>query len=154
MSKIHITNLNNIRIYKIKNWAVYFENDGQKYLLHQDSDYNCTYLYKKDVDNNGKYTLEDLKFLRLPIRMFAPRKKPGQTYKSIKAEFVFRLTYFDVADGIFEEIANKKKKVKEIHNKKIKDMMDEILDMKAFDDNFNLEENCKVISQMFSNDEI
>ena len=138
----------------MKNWAVYFENDGQKYLLHQDSDYNCTYLYKKDVDKNGKYTLEDLKFLRLPIRMLAPRKKPGQTYKSVKEEFVFRLTYFDVADCIFEGIANEKKKVKEIHNKKIKDMMSEIMEMKAFDYNFNLEENHKVISQMFLNDEI
>lgn len=94
MSKIHITNLNNIRIYKMKNWAVYFENDGQKYLLHQDSDYNCTYLYKKDVDKNGKCTLEDLKFLRLPIRMFAPPKKTRADIQEHKGRICLQINIF------------------------------------------------------------
>ena len=60
--KIHITDLNKLRLYKIKPWAIYFEYDGQKYLIHEgDDDYEyAVTLYKKNINEHGYYELEEI----------------------------------------------------------------------------------------------
>lgn len=53
---LNITDLKKLRITKIKgSYAVYFEYDGQKYMLHDDSDEDrCIGLYVRDNDNPQK----------------------------------------------------------------------------------------------------
>lgn len=52
MNKLNITDLDKLKITKVKSWVVHFIYDGQKYFLHDDSDEDrCTGLYKKNGKN-------------------------------------------------------------------------------------------------------
>lgn len=69
MGKLIITDLSKLKITKVKNWAIYFNYDNEKYLLHGsccDYEYSSN-LYKRIPINNkyelvymaGEYTWDD-----------------------------------------------------------------------------------------------
>lgn len=69
MSKLIITDLNKLKITKVKDWAIYFNYDNEKYLLHgsgECGEYSSN-LYKRIPINNkyelvyikGEYTCDD-----------------------------------------------------------------------------------------------
>ena len=48
-----------LKITKIKQWAIYFSYDGEKYILHESNqDYESGLTLYKKVENENKYTLE------------------------------------------------------------------------------------------------
>lgn len=55
-------NPSEIKIYKVKLWAMYFKYENEYYLLHYGGDLydEVTTLYHKILDENGKYKLEHI----------------------------------------------------------------------------------------------
>lgn len=146
MDKLHILDLSKLKIYKITRWSVYFKYDGQKYFLHESVDGYCTTLYKKDM-KNSKYILEDLKILGIPIRVLIPHKERTQTYTSIRNEFVFRLTYYGFADGVYEELAHQKQEYTKMNKEKIRRLKADILEIEKINNNFDVDKNMRMFSQ-------
>lgn len=62
MSKLIITDLNKLKITKVKDWAIYFNYDNKKYLLHgSEYEYDYKYsLYKRKPVSNNRYELETI----------------------------------------------------------------------------------------------
>jgi hypothetical protein len=61
--KLVIEDLSLLKIDKVKDWAVYFTYDKEKYLLHGSSDggdYSMTLYLRIPLGNNGQYKLEAL----------------------------------------------------------------------------------------------
>ena len=61
--KLAINDLSLLKIDKLKNWAVYFTYDNEKYLLHGSSDggdNSMTLYLRVPLDSNGKYKLETI----------------------------------------------------------------------------------------------
>lgn len=109
-----------LEITKIKSWAVYFDYDGDKYLLHcSDEDYeSLTTLYRRKCLDNGKYELISLKSHYgnyIPSFYF----KKGRPLKNIDKEwFIKYLTYYGFVTSYYDEETNKIKK--QIKNLEIK----------------------------------
>lgn len=115
--KLVITDLSKIKITKLKSWAIYFEYNSDKYLLHESTDdYDTTVtLYKRIPYNDfGKYELEYLcskPYMEIPSIEYNKKKKHRiGTHSQINIEkFVYDMTF----DGYFsskydEEIAIEK----------------------------------------------
>lgn len=105
MDRLNIIDPRKIKITKIKNWAIYFDYDGEKYLLHESVDgyeKNNT-LYKKSYDGN-RYELEFITSNPyMDIHHLIPVMKKGKTYKSIdKIKFANMLTYYEFANGCLD----------------------------------------------------
>ena len=115
--KLKIIDSSKIKITKLKDWAIYFDYDSDKYLLHESVDgYDSSIaLYKRIPSNDfGKYELEWMKsdnFVDIPTIEYNKKHKHWSgTYSQINIEkFVYDMTY----DGYFssqydDEIKEKK----------------------------------------------
>lgn len=109
-----------IKIYKVKPWAVYFKHDNEYYLLHYGGDLyeEKTTLYRKILDNNGKYELKYLHSCygnKIPSCVFR-----SQVYSHInKIRFIYCLTFHGFIKSKFSaSIENAIKK----RNKLVNDM--------------------------------
>ena len=103
MKKLIITDYDKLKITKVKYWAIYFEYDGEKYLLHCDGELyeEVTTLYHRiPINNKGFYKLEI-------VNRYYGNKIPWlkcnynkHTLSAIdKVEFVYKMKeygYFDV----------------------------------------------------------
>lgn len=107
MDKLNITDLDKLKITKVKPWVVYFTYDGQRYFLHDDSDEDrCTGLYKKNGKNieriSGVITLsKPYDFIRIKKKI-----KPSKilVYNQIDKEyFVKKLTRQGIVDSLFQK---------------------------------------------------
>lgn len=129
-----------LRITKIKNWAIYFTYDNEKYLLHESSeDYEtATTLYKREVVNeHGKFKL-------IPLKSGYGGQIPNIKYKTnnrIKNynsrpfsqidmnNFVWDMTWKGYFSSCYDiEIEKTKQKIKDIETtiETLKDMMREL----------------------------
>ena len=61
LNKLNISDLNLLKITKVKPWAIYFTYDNVKYLLHADDEgyYNSLVLYKR-IESNNKIKLKQI----------------------------------------------------------------------------------------------
>lgn len=114
MEKLHIIDLDKLKITTVKQWCVNFTYDGVQYFIHDDSDEDrCMGLYRKPKCNssertNGMITLEHPSdFIKLK---YGKRKhtsyynKYNVNYNQIDKEyFAIRLTEIGFADSITEQ---------------------------------------------------
>ena len=133
MKKIHITDLDKLKITTVKQWCVNFTYDGVQYFIHDDSDEDrCMGLYKKPKCNysermNGKITLEyPSEFVKLKygkINHSSYYDKYNINYGQIDKEyFAMKLTKIGFADGIMEQ------KVREYDVNKLQKQIDKKLE--------------------------
>ena len=57
---LNITDINQLKITKVKDWSICFDYEGDHYLLHGRQEYGeipTNELFKKTLDNKGKYNL-------------------------------------------------------------------------------------------------
>lgn len=137
-TKIHITDLNLLKITKVRNWSIAFDYGSKHYLLHGTSELgegSWNVLFERTYDANGKYYLKkiaDSNGSEYIIGDYIPKQK-GKTiiYSQInKAFFAYMLTFRNFATGIMED---KVKEVKEKQAKiqtKIQKYNQKILDLK------------------------
>jgi hypothetical protein len=131
MEKLHILDLDKLKITTVKQWCVNFTYDGVQYFIHDDSDEDrCMGLYKKPKCNcservNGKITLEypsefiKLKYGKRNHNHAVYSDKYNINYSQIDKEyFAIRLTKIGFADGIMEQ------KVKEYEIEKLQRQID------------------------------
>lgn len=109
--KLQITadKIDTFKITKVKNWAVYFEYDGSKYLLHEaseDFETSTTLYYRRQLNGMGKYDLVPIGHCYgIPAVMCYGRKywHSGKPYNDIDIKkFVFKLTYNGTVGGMYE----------------------------------------------------
>ena len=133
IEKIHITDLDKLKITTVKQWCVNFTYDGVQYFIHDDSyEDRCMGLYKKPKCNcseriNGKITLEyPSDFIKLKYGKNRTRdhwKNYVINYNQIDKEyFAIRLTKIGFADGIMEQ------KVREYDVDKLQKQIDKKLE--------------------------
>ena len=131
----HITDLNLLKITKVKPWSICFDYDGTHYLIHGQSECgegSWQKLYIRELDKNGKYNLTFLKTCgnadEYVARDYIKRQR-GKTivYRNIDRDFfAYKLTKRGFATGNMERevklqerrIANIKKSI-EVHYEKI-----------------------------------
>lgn len=116
MEKIKITDLTKLKITKVTDWKVYFDYEGQHYMLIEDSDEDAHLsLYKRDIDNgkvtltwlNGKVTTLRIKSI---IKDISKRRPTSIVYINIDREhFVKKLVELEFSSGIFENEYNRNK---------------------------------------------
>lgn len=133
IEKIHITDLDKLKITTVKQWCVNFTYDGVQYFIHDDSDEDrCMGLYRKPKCNsseriNGKITLDyPSEFIKLKygkIRHSNYYNKYIINYNQIDKEyFVMKLTEIGFACGLMEN------KVKEYEIEQIQKQIDRKLE--------------------------
>lgn len=112
MDKLNITDLDKLKITKVKPWVVYFTYDGQRYFLHDDSDEDrSTGLYKKNDRNieliGAAITLSfPSHFIRVKKNIKEPKGYPtlNVVHNQIDKEyFVKRLTREGIIDSLFNK---------------------------------------------------
>lgn len=85
-----------IKITKVKPWAIYFDYEDKKFLLHESSDCyeSSTTLYER-IHKNGKYELKTIKsYYGQIISLNYFSKKSGRTYSQINTNiFLRKLVY-------------------------------------------------------------
>ena len=122
---IEIKDLSKLKITKVKTWAIYFDYDGEKYLLHgssgDDYEYNIILYKRVPLNNKGKYNLKYI--------CGQPTSNDGVEYRYIKyfgkqicykhidkEYFVKKLTYNGYCYGMYDEyVKNLKRKVDAIN---------------------------------------
>lgn len=135
---LRIEDINLFKITKVKPWAIYFTYDNERYLLHgSECDYESDItLYKRDIDNCGKYTLEQIHVnMSMSDRveyLYLPRiESKTRTYSSInKEKFIKLLTYDGFCESIFNEEIKKEKYAKALRQYQINDLEDKIRDIR------------------------
>lgn len=91
-----IDDISLLKITKIRPWfALNFDYDGNHFLLHEewDSDDGCRYtqLYKKECDENGRYSLTEINWSYDDIFDFIKENNAqGLAYKNIDKEYFLR----------------------------------------------------------------
>lgn len=131
MDALNISNLNNLKITKIKNWAIYFTYNNNKYLIHrstEDYDIFTTLYLRKPINNTGQYELESIigyygDFIP-SIRYNAKNKYSGTLSQINKKDFVWKLTWDNIIESQYsDEIQERKHNIKNIEDikKKIND---------------------------------
>jgi len=100
--KMHINDVDSIKITKVKDWVILFECDGQKYMLHEDLDgYDSVNgLYKREVAPNGRYELQRIHstYGRYPKDFIGKFKGRHPVYSQIdKVNFATRLVHRGLA---------------------------------------------------------
>jgi hypothetical protein len=130
MSKLIVKDLSKLKITKVKSWAIYFDYDNEKYLLHGSSeDYEHSIRLYKRIWNGKKYELdcifgkftitEDVKYKYIKPINAKYFKKDTIVYSQIDKEyFVKKLTFDYYFGGIYEKEIKKIKK--QIQNKQDK----------------------------------
>ena len=116
MEKIKITDLTKLKFTKVTDWKVYFDYEGQRYMIIEDSDEDAHLsLYKRDIDNgkvtltwlNGKVTTLRIKSI---IKDISKRRTTSIVYTNIDREhFVKKLVELEFSSGIFENEYNRNK---------------------------------------------
>jgi len=147
MKKLHILDLDKLKITTVKQWCVNFTYDGVKYFINDDSDEDrCMGLYRKPKYNsseriNGTITLEHpsefikLKYGKRNHNHSVYSDKYNINYNQIDKEyFAIRLTKIGFADGIMEQ------KVREYDVDKLQKQID-----KKLEEIEKLKENIKII---------
>lgn len=120
-----------IKIYKVKPWAVYFKHENDYYLLHYGGELyeERTVLYKKILDNNGRYELKYLHFCygnKIPNCVFE-----SKVYSHInKNRFAYYLTFHGFIKSRFSPyVENALKRKRELIGD-IRDLQDKISEIK------------------------
>lgn len=130
MDKLNITDLDKLKITKVKPWVVYFTYDGQRYFLHDDSEEDmCIGLYKKNDKNIEKFigTITISKpydFIRIKKAI-----KPSKTlvYNQIDKEyFVKKLTKQGIINSLFQKDIDKLNKKISFNKEEIRKLKIEI----------------------------
>ena len=137
---LEIKDLSKLKITKYKQWALHFNYDGKKYLLHYtDGDYESrTFLYEKIMKENNSYELEVIE------RHFGEHVKDCKSFisnvysHSDKVGLVKYLTRYKFVKSDFDKeiesddkkIAKLKKKIN-YHNDKIWELKSEITKLKG-----------------------
>jgi hypothetical protein len=147
MEKLHILDLDKLKITTVKQWCVNFTYDGVQYFIHDDSDEDrCMGLYRKSKCNsskriNGAITLGypsefiKLKYGKRNHNHAVYSDKYNINYNQIDKEyFAIRLTKIGFADGIM------KNKVKEYEIEKLQKQID-----KKLEEIEKLKKNIKII---------
>jgi hypothetical protein len=107
--KLIINDLTKLKITKVKGFCIYFEYNGAKYMLHDDSDEDaCIGLYIRDYDNPKHVTLINGEITCAHMYSFikdVSKKKPKTlTYSNIDREyFVKKLVENHLCAGKFEK---------------------------------------------------
>lgn len=139
MEKIKIKDLAKLKITKVTSWKVYFDYEGQHYMLIDNSDEDAHLsLYKRDIDNgkvtltwmNGKVTTLVIKSI---IKDISKRRPTSTVYANIDREhFVKKLLELEFSSGIFEDEYNRnKEQIKVLReqveqlNKRVSDLQNE-----------------------------
>lgn len=105
LEKLHIENMHLIEITKIKPWSIDFKYDGTRYLLHEsDEDYESSVtLYRKEVDENGRYELFVLGRHIGSLNGYIGFRKRSAAYKHINKErFIKSLVKYGLSSGAYE----------------------------------------------------
>lgn len=123
-----------VKITKVKEWKVDFTYRGDKYLLKGSSELgegSWATLYRKEVDNNGKYTLSPLRRKYCPeyvgrefIRSLFSK---NPTYSQMDVNFfVYKLTWYGFVGSVYGEMIEEKKRIIEMVDELEKSVMKEI----------------------------
>lgn len=106
-----------IEIYKVKDWCVYFRYEGEHYMVYTGGDAyeECTTLYKKKIDADGRYELEAIKTI---WESFPYRSYTRTPYKfTDKNKFVYALTVRGLCHSKYSKCLNKRKeKIRELES--------------------------------------
>ena len=89
-----IKDIETLKITKVKGFAINFEIDGKRYLLHDNSESyeKCCDLFMKETDDKGIYKLTFISGSHYAVYDIMPYMKHGKTNKSInKYEFIFNM---------------------------------------------------------------
>lgn len=138
MEKLNITDLNLLKITRVRNWSISFDYDNKHYLLHGTSELDggsWSELFEKTYDEKGKYHLEQIGATRSSEYVINDylKKQKGKTivYSQIDKEFfAFQLTYRKLATGIMEEKVKDVEKEQEKIQKKINYHKEKILELR------------------------
>ena len=129
---LNIKDIHLLHITKVKPWAIYFNYDNKKYLLHGSTqDYESSiHLYER-IWNGKHYELEYISgYLSCSDNVendFISYKCKGKTYSQIdKARFVCLLEYKELCKGCYAMIVGQHKYHIEVNNEKIKQLQREI----------------------------
>lgn len=138
--KLEIKDLSLLKITKVKDWAVYFTYDNEKYLLHGSTDggdSSITLYLRIPLNDNGKYKLEPLNgkwtkddyIANKYIRVDKVGKQNCRTihYSEIdKSYFVKQLTNDEFVSGVFSvkvDIIKIKNKTRQEEMKKLREQI-------------------------------
>lgn len=121
---LEIKDLSKLKITKVKPWAIYFDYDCEKYLLHgrqEDYEYDITLYKRVPLNDKGEYKLEYISskisasdyIENMYIKYFSKQ----MCYKNINKEyFVKKLTYDGFCCGMYDKyVKNLKRKVDAIN---------------------------------------
>ena len=129
MNILNISNLDKLKITKIKSWAIYFTYDNNKYLLHlgdaDEYDTITTLYLRTPINNTGQYKLEPIVWHYgdfIPSIKYKTKKKYDGTLSQIdKQDFVWILTWNNIIESKYsDEITKRKHDIKKIENIKKK----------------------------------
>lgn len=138
--KLVINDLSLLKIDKVKEWAVYFTYDNEKYLLHGSSDggdYSMTLYLRIPLNNYGKYKLEPIfgkwtytdyvsKYIK--INKIGTGKNKTINYCDIDKEFfVKQLTNDEFVSGILDEKVDLIKVKNQTRQDEIKKLREQIM---------------------------
>ena len=121
---LYIEDLNKLKIYKIKGFAIYFKYDKEYYMIHEDGDgYEYTIrLYKKHIGDKRKYKLE---FIDCPVNYLScvgdlynnkGYNRNAYVYKNMDLDyFVKKMTYHGLCKSMYskEKLEQGVNKIKE-----------------------------------------
>ncbi len=103
-----------IKIRKAKPWAIYFDYEDKKFLLHESSDCyeSSTTLYERALEN-GKYKLKTVKSYYgniITLNYFS--SKAGRTYSQVDTKkFLRKLVYKELVQN--KEVSNELQKIEQ-----------------------------------------
>lgn len=116
--KLEITDLRLLRIRRVCDWKIYFDYNGEHYMIISDDDEEShTSFYKREIDSQGKVTTHCLCGVCRPcwadtfIRDVSKKHKGGLTYCNIDREFLSNSWLHLVlhADSLKESTMTKRK---------------------------------------------
>ena len=127
--KLEIKNLSLLKITKVKDWAIYFDYDDAKYLLHtssEDCETSTTLFRRKSLNNFGKYELEYICSSygnNIPYLTYFHDKRRIKNYKSRplkeinRNKFIWDLTWNDYFSGEYSKgVEENKTQINNIEN--------------------------------------
>jgi hypothetical protein len=137
--KLEIRDLSLLKINKVKDWAVYFTYDNEKYLLHGSSDggdYSMTLYLRIPIGSDGKYKLESItgKYTSsdyvsdyINVNKLGKGKNKTIHYCDIDKEyFVKQLTKEGFVTGVLDEKVDAIKLKNKVRQEEIKKLREQI----------------------------
>lgn len=136
VKNLNIQDLSKLKILKIKDWAIDFEYDGTRYLLHGGSEMgegSWQELYIKNLDSLGNYKLDLIKTVHyiddyVGNYYFLGYDKKGLTYKQLDlVYFVKKMTWNGLVKSLYSSeindikrrIENKEKSIQKLRDKEL-----------------------------------